>query len=211
MRDPYQVLGVSPNASDEEIKKAYRALVRKYHPDKYQDSDLKDVASEKMKEVNAAYEEIEKMRAGGGQNAGGQNAGGYGAYGGQSGYSTNPRYAEIRRLINAGNILEAQKRLDEIDAGDRGAEWQFLAGCVAVRRGEYVDAQNYFDRACAMDPRNPEYQRARDSLRQRANAYGAGYRASQSDAGCSGCDICQGLLCADCCCECMGGDLIRCC
>ena len=112
-RDPYQVLGVSQNASDEEIKKAYRALVRKYHPDKYQDSDLKDLASEKMKEVNAAYEEIEKMRAGGGQqnaygqNAYGQNAYGQNGYGGQSSYSTNPRYAEIRRCINVGNIAEA--------------------------------------------------------------------------------------------------------
>ena len=57
MTDPYKVLGVSPDASDEEIKKAYRALARKYHPDKYRDSDLADLASEKMKEVNAAYDE----------------------------------------------------------------------------------------------------------------------------------------------------------
>ena len=217
VEDPYRVLGVSRDASQEEIKKAYRALVRKYHPDKYQDSDLKDLASEKMKEVNAAYEAIEKMRAEGGAGAaGGQGAyggGQYGGgqYGGGSSYSTNPRYAEIRRLINAGNVAEARARLNEIDAGDRGAEWQFLMGCVAVRRGEYVDAQNYFDRACAMDPRNPEYRNARDSLRNRANMYGSGYRTVQNGGGCSGCDVCQGLICADCCCECMGGDLIRCC
>ena len=62
MSDPYKVLGVSPDASDEEIKKAYRALARKYHPDKYRDNDLADLASEKMKEVNAAYEQIKQMR-----------------------------------------------------------------------------------------------------------------------------------------------------
>ena len=207
-RDPYQVLGVSPNADDEEIKKAYRALVRKYHPDKYQDSDLKDVASEKMKEVNAAYEAIQQMRANGGSHNG--NGGQGGSEQQYSSYSTNPRYAEVRRLINAGNIALAEQKLNEVHDGDRGAEWQFLMGCVAIRKGAYVDAQNYFNRACAMDPRNPEYRNARDSLNQRANAYGGGYQTANG-GGCSGCDVCQGLLCADCCCECMGGDLIRCC
>ena len=72
MKNPYEVLGVSPNATDEEVKKAYRDLARKYHPDKYRDSDLADLASEKMKEINAAYEEIQKMRESG--NTGNQNS-----------------------------------------------------------------------------------------------------------------------------------------
>ena len=59
MRDPYQVLGVPSTATDEEVKKAYRNLAKKYHPDNYHDDPLADLAQEKMKEINEAYEEIQ--------------------------------------------------------------------------------------------------------------------------------------------------------
>jgi len=65
--DPYAVLGVSPNASDEEIKSAYRELVRKYHPDNYVGNSLSDLAEQKMKEINDAYDRIMKIRADGGR------------------------------------------------------------------------------------------------------------------------------------------------
>ena len=65
MTDPYKILGVSPTASDDEIKQAYRDLVRKYHPDKYANTDLAEMATEKMKEVNAAYEEVQRRRKAG--------------------------------------------------------------------------------------------------------------------------------------------------
>ena len=77
MTDPYTVLGVKPDASDEEVKRAYRELARKYHPDNYQNNPLADLAEEKMKEINEAYDQITKQRAGGGSSGG---YGGYSAY-----------------------------------------------------------------------------------------------------------------------------------
>ena len=71
MNDPYEVLGVPRTATDEEIKKAYRNLARKYHPDNYHDSPLADLAQEKMKDINAAYEQITKERSGRGDSPAG--------------------------------------------------------------------------------------------------------------------------------------------
>ena len=115
MKDPYKVLGVSPTASDDEIKKAYRDLARKYHPDKYAGSDLAELAEEKMKEVNAAYEQIQQMRSNKGENKANGTyrdfSSGYGEGSGQ--------FAEVRRALNNRDIALAETLLNNIPPADR--------------------------------------------------------------------------------------------
>ena len=77
---------------------------------------------------------------------------------------------------------------------------------------ELEEAYNHFAKACDMDPSNPEYSAAYNQIKnQRTGAYGGYNPGAPRQGGCSGCDVCSGLLCADCCCECFGGDFIRCC
>lgn len=197
MNDPYKTLGVSPNATDDEIKQAYRALAKKYHPDKYRDTDLAEMAEEKMKEVNAAYEEIQKIRAGGGAH----NYSGYGGYtngtGGQTYNSNAPWPVQVRQLLNLRRVAEAERILSQVDEQDRGAEWNFLMGVVAANKGFFVDAQHYFDTACGMDPENAEYRQAKEMLKNRNSGFGMG---QSQNAGCSVCDLCTALACLDCFC-----------
>ena len=203
MKDPYMTLGVSRDATDEEIKKAYRALARKYHPDNYAGSDLADVAEEKMKEINEAYDMIGKMRSagGGGSYTGGSSSQGY----------TSGNYAEIRYRINEGRFSDAEILLDAIPASQRGAEWNFLKGCVMMQRGYYFDAQKYIETACYLDPTNMEYRQVKQRMRATASSYDSPYRTTSNGSACTGTDCCTSLICADCLCECCGGDLIRCC
>lgn len=208
-KNPYIVLGVSENATDAEIKKAYRELAKKYHPDNYHDSPLADVASEKMKEVNEAYDEIQKLRREG-KTYGSASAGGFSGYNpySSSGY-THTDYPDVRRLIRAGRLNDAQTVLSGVPVEKRGAEWYFLFGLIDYRRGWTDSAYSNFQTACEKDPQNNEYRQALNMC-NRQRSYTGGYQTTGA-SGCSACDICSGILCVDCCCECMGGDCIRCC
>ena len=168
MRDPYEVLGVSPNASEEEIKAAYRELVKKYHPDKYQNNPLADLAEEKLREVNEAYEYLERNRMGGGYSSGTYQSGSYSS--GNS-YSGNDAavYQQVRRDIDAGRLADAEAALAGISI--RNAEWIFLSGMISYKRGMFDDAYSKIDQACNMDPSNYEYQRARNTLAGMGNRY----------------------------------------
>lgn len=206
MTDPYKVLNVSPDATDEEIKKAYRELARKYHPDNYHDSPLEDMASEKMKEINEAYDTITKMRKGGGsrQNSGGSAYGGS-AYG-YGGSSSNPLYQQVRMAINRNDISTAESLLQS--APDRGAEWNFLMGAVCYRKGWLDEARKYYESACQMDPDNEEYRRALDYMAGGGTAYrpqGFGMGGLQN------CDPCLALICLNVVCgACFGGRVCIC-
>ena len=192
MNDPYSVLGVSPNASDEEIKKAYRDLARKYHPDNYHDNPLSDLAQEKMKEINEAYDAITKSRSGGG---------GSGAGPGSSGYSGNTSYPQIRAAINSGNIIQAEQMLNAIT--NRNAEWYFLMGSVAYRKGWMDEAARYYSQAVQMDPNNMEYRQALQYMQSGGNAYRpSGFGQDGGMRGVDPCDCCAALACADCLCRC---------
>lgn len=202
MRDPYEVLGIARTATDDEVKTAYRNLARKYHPDNYTDNPLSDLAQEKMQEINEAYDAIVRMRQGGG-NSDHQN-GGYRAPNGSS------RYNDIRQMIAQNRVMDAELLLDGVPSNGRDAEWYFLKGSVMYKKGWLEEAYHHFSNACRMDPGNMEYRQAYQRVAQSRQT--GGYRtADPNGQTCNTCDVCTTLYCADCCCECMGGDCIRCC
>ena len=196
MRDPYSVLGVSQSATDEEIKKAYRELARKYHPDNYQNNPLADLAEEKMKEINEAYDTITKQRAGGySQGAGSYGQASYNPTYGQQGRSVNPTYARVRNLINAGDLGGAERLLYEVQQQD--GEWYFLTGSIAYRRGWMDEALQNYTRAVQMEPNNMEYRQAL-AVMQRGNM--GGYRPAGYGGGMDAMDCCTTMMCLNCLC-----------
>lgn len=214
MKDPYEVLGVSRTATEEEVKTAYRNLAKKYHPDKYAGTDLADLATEKMQEINEAYDTICKN---------GFNRNNF--YG--DAYSQT-NYPEVRQMINDGRIDDAFSVLQTVPELQRNAEWFFLMGMVYQRKGILNAALDYFRQAVQLDPNNLEYSSFYNQMNANANG---GYRTETNRTGnasrrssegccdcfdccdcggCDTCDLCTTLWCADCCCECTGGDLIPC-
>ena len=202
-RDYYEVLGLSKGASDEEIKRAYRKMAKKYHPDV---NNASPAAEAKMKEVNEAYDAIVKARTQGGYQAGGASYGG-GRTTSQGGARyQNPTLLQVRQLIAQNNLAEAERILRSAPANN--AEWYYLMGSIAYRRGWMDEAKRYYETACQMDPGNLEYQRALDYMEN-------GPRQAYTPGGTTfGTDLCGSNLCLPMCCLwslCSGGAPIFCC
>lgn len=193
MNNPYEVLGLNYGAGIDEVKTAYRNLAGIYSEN-----------VEKMTELNAAYDAIIDNVSGGS---------GYSRYGGPD-YRAPDEFGDIRARINSGRIDDAEMLLDGIPHDRRNAQWYFLKGTIQHRRGWLESAAESFKRACDMEPGNQEYAQAYNNIN---NSKNSSFRRERNEdrsdnSGCaSPCNICTSLMCADCCCECMGGDLIRCC
>ena len=163
MTDPYQVLGVSRDASKEEIKKVYRKLSKKYHPDANINNPNKDQCEEKFKEIQQAYQAIMKEKNGGTS---------YNSYGGysynQGGYNQNFGQEEDVRLraalnyFNNGYYKEARNVLDDID--NRTSKWYYYSANVSYKLGNNIKALEEANIALRMEPNNLQYQRLVDIL-----------------------------------------------
>lgn len=202
--DPYEVLGVSRDADEETIKKAYRALVKKYHPDKYVNTPMAETASEKMKQINEAYDMITNKNNGrAGNNSGGYSGyGGYnpfGGYGGYSSYNDSYDYSQIsfdtvRRLITLRRFTEAEQMLNSLE---KNAEWYYLMGVIYLNRGWYNQGREYINRAVELDPGNAEYRAAQNGYTDTGN----NYKRVVFTNGTPACSICGSLCLSWLCCN----------
>ena len=210
MLDPYSVLGVPRGASDEEIKKAYRKLSRKYHPDANINNPNKEQAEEKFKEVQQAYEQIMKEK---------EMGSGYGSYDGFGGFSgqANSGYQDeesIRRqaaanFVQSGHYREALNVLESLS--QHNAQWYYLSSMANMGLGNNVKALEHIREAVRLEPNNTQYR----MMLQRMEGGGSWYQEQQSPFGgmpTAGNDICMKLCIANLACNlcCPGGGAICC-
>lgn len=217
-KDPFMILGVSDNVTQNELYEAYRTERAKYESKRFELGEEGTKACEKLDEIESAYREADEIL--------------------KSRYVIEdaptsskidveedfPTLGRVDELVKQKRYAEAQAVLNRISYRD--AEWNFLQSIVFYAQGRTRDAEYYLRTAVEMDPANAKYKDAYSRMVNRAttnphDSYYANnddrsYRNSNVDYGTqrgamSPCDCCQGLICADCCCECMGGDLISCC
>ena len=221
MFDPYSILGVSRDASDEEIKKAYRKLSRKYHPDANINNPNKDQAEEKFKEIQQAYDQIMKEReygSSGNYGYGGNTGyGGFGGFGGYGGSQSNSGYQDeeaIRRqaasnYVQSGHYQEAMNVLSSLK--ERNAQWYYLSAVANMGLGNNVNAMNHIREAVRLEPDNMQYR----MMLERMEGGGSLYQEQQNPFGgmpTAGNDLCMKCLMANlaCSCCCPGSGVICC-
>ena len=211
MIDPYSVLGVSRDASDDEIKKAYRRMSRKYHPDANINNPNREQAEEKFKQVQQAYEQIMRERE-----QGSSYGGSYSGFGGYSGNSGNAYQDEesVRRqaaanYIQSSHFREAMNVLQSLS--QRNGQWYYLSSMANMGLGNNVNAFSDIREAVRLEPDNMQYQ----MLLQRMEGGGSWYREMQNPFGgmpTGGDDYCMKLCLANLACSlcCPGGGVFCC-
>lgn len=196
VQDPYKVLGVSPDASDEEIKKAYRELAKKYHPDR-NPGDAE--AARRMNEINAAYDQIKNGNTSSQQYGGFGGFGGYGGYGGGWGgaHEQAQERAECRAAVNYirnGRYQEALTALSGVPTYERDARWYYLHAVANMYLGNRIAAMDSAQQAVNMDPDNSEYSRFLQHL-QTGGTYYKNYSSDFNTVCCPCSDPCTSYLC----------------
>ncbi|MCM1306422.1 MAG: hypothetical protein NC303_03865 [Firmicutes bacterium] len=208
--DPFVILGISKNASQNEIYEAYKAKRDMYKEHIFDEGEAGALAARKVEQIEQAYKDAMEMCH---ENATVSGEG-------------NSSFENVKQAIRDKNPDLAQKELDKVSF--RGAEWHYFQSIVFYEKNWLNDSKKQLEIALQMDPSNPKYQRALENIKKKVdgsrpydgtqnvyqdNGTSTGRTYSQNSAstadGC--CAACQALWCADCCCECMGGDLIRCC
>lgn len=194
-KDPYEILGVPRNATKEQIKKAYIELAKKYHPDKYQNNPLSELAEEKFKEIQEAYDFLMKNK---GSYHGSYNSSSYNT----SGSSSNSVFMEVRNFINMGRFDQANSILDSYP--ERVAEWYFLKAVIFAKQGFLNQAKSFISEALRMDPANPEYINLEAQLSRYTSGYANPYGAPRGDMDMANQLCCQCATCM-CCLQMCGG------
>lgn len=207
MTDPYKELGVSRETSNDDVKKAYRELSRKYHPDANVNNPLSDLASEKFKDVQAAYDQIMKEREGGYSGSYGSNT----SYGRPEGSGDSPELNTVYSYLSARRYREALNTLNNIS--NHSAKWYYYSAIANAQTGNNFVALNHAREAVNMEPNNVEYRNLLNQMDWQGKRYDntrqqGGYGGYGS--GCGSGNFCCDLCVADSLCECMGGDLCGC-